>query len=471
MKDAKPAAGQKKERLSLRNIFYHNTFVLVFSFAIALVTWFVMAYNSDMNRTYTIQDVPITVAPSTEAEADGLRVFNMSYATADIDVSGNSLITSKLTAEDFTVTASLNPTSTKLTGNTLQKLTVPVRVVKNSALAEYKIVSINPKEVNLEYDRYKEVTLPLEDEIVYSADAGYYPGSPVLSQDSVTISGPESAVNRVSRAAVSYAMDAPLRDSQEFSSPVRLYDQNNQEITDTASLYLTLSVDSVEVTIPVMARKTVALVVNTVHQPGGFGDNRISIEPSEIDIAGSQEVLDGISEIRLGSVIDFADLDLSRPASFDMEIPLPSGVRNITNAGENTVTQAKVSINLNGYSKVTLTVPETNIQLLNAPAGKDARLTTRSMEVSVVGPQAQVGKLTGDSISVQIDLTNVMSRTGSMEAPAAVTISGTAGDACWVAGSYTATVTLTDAVTIQAGAGAEAASAGSSDAVVAAPQE
>ena len=58
MKDGKPME-KKRGKLSLRNIFYHNTFVLVFSFAIALVTWFVMAYNSDMNRTFTIQDVPI----------------------------------------------------------------------------------------------------------------------------------------------------------------------------------------------------------------------------------------------------------------------------------------------------------------------------------------------------------------------------------------------------------------------------
>ena len=89
----------------------------------------------------------------------------------------------------------------------------------------------------------------------------------------------------------------------------------------------------------------------------------------------------------------------------------------------------------------------------------------------MIGPQAQVGKLAGDSIFVQIDLANVANRTGSIEAPAAVTISGTAGEACWVSGSYTATVTLSDAVTIQAGAGVETASAGSSDGVVAKPQE
>ncbi len=467
MKDAKSAGGKKK--FSFANIFYHNTFVMVFSFAIALTTWFVLAAKSDVNRTYTIYDVPIEVTLSTEAEADGLRVFNKSYSTADIEVSGSSLITSKLTAEDFVVTANLNPTSVKLTGNTMQKMTSPLRAVKNSVLAEYEIVSVNPEEVNLEYDRYKEVTMPLEDEIEFSADAGFYPGSPVLSEESVTISGPESSVNKISRVAVGYTLDQPLRATEEFSSSIRLYDQNNQEITDTASLYLSLSVDTVQVTIPVMARKSVELVVNTVHQPSGFAENRISIEPATLDIAGAQDVLDNINEIRLGSAIDFADLDLSKPATFEMEIPLPSGVRNITNAGENTITQATVTINLNGYTKATLTVPEANIQVLNRPAGKEAVLTTKSIELTVVGPQAQVNRLTGDSISVQIDLTNIQNRTGSMEVPITATISGSAGDACWIAGSYTATITLVDAAVAQANA--EASSGGSSEALVAAPQE
>jgi len=467
MKDVKSAGGKKK--LSLANIFYHNTFVLAFSFVIALATWFMMAAKSDVNPTYTIYDVPIEVTLSAEAEADGLRVFNKSYSTADIQVSGSSLITSKLTAEDFVVTANLNPTSVKLTGNTMQKMTSPVRAVKNSALAEYEIVSVNPEEVNLEYDRYKEVTLPLEAEIEYSADTGFYPGSPVLSEENVTISGPESSVNKITRVAVGYTLDQPLRATEEFSSPVRLYDQNNQEITDTASLFLSLSVDTVQVTIPVMARKSVDLVVNTVHQPSGFAENRISIEPASIDIAGAQDVLDNITEIRLGSTIDFADLDLSKGTSFDMEIPLPSGVRNITNAGENAITQATVTINLNGYTQASLTVPEANIQVLNCPAGKKAELTTKSIELSVIGPQAQVSRLTGDSISVQIDLTNISNRIGSMEVPITATISGSAGEACWIAGSYTATITLVDAAALQANA--DASSGSSSEAVVAAPQE
>lgn len=461
---------EKRAKLSLRNIFYHNTFVLVFSLVIALSTWFIMAAGSERNNTYTIQDVPIEVTLSAEAEADGLRVFNMSYGTADIEVSGNSLITSKLTVEDFRVMASLNPTSTKLTGNTMQKMTAPVRAVKASALAEYEIVSVSPEEVNLEFDRYKEVSMNLEDEVEFSADTGYYPGSPVFSEESVTISGPESAVNKVSRVAVAYTAGQPLRSTEEFSCPLRLYDQNGQEITDTAAQYLSLSVDTVQVTLPVMARKTVKLVANTLRQPSAFSESRITIDPAEIDIAGSQEALDGVTEIRLATPIDFGELDLGKSTtSFDMEIPLPAGVRNITRVGENTVDHATVTINLNGYTQASLTVPESNIQILNQPAGKEAALTTRSIEVAVIGPQAQVSRLTGDSIAIQIDLTNFSGRTGIMDVPVTATISGSSGEACWITGSYTATLTLTDSVTMQTGA--DPIPSGSSEGVAAKPQE
>ena len=469
MKDGNKT-GKGKKKFSLRNIFYHNTFVLAFSFVCALCTWFLMAAGSERNDTYTIYDVPIEVTLSAEAEADGLRVFNKSYSTADIEVSGNSLITSKLTADDFRVTASLNPTSTKLTGNTLQKFTAPVRVVKVSPQTDYVVASFNPEEVNLEYDRYKEATLPLEDEVEYSVDNGFYPGSPVFSEESVTISGPESAVNKVSRVAVAYTISSPLRAAEEFSAPLRLYDQNGQEITDVAAQYLSLSVDSVQVTLPVMARKTVRLVANTLRQPTSFGENRITINPAEIDIAGPQDVLDGISEIRLATPIDFGDLDLNKPTpAFDMEIPLPAGVRNITKVGENTVDHATVTINLNGYTQATLSVPADNIQVLNTPAGKEPQLTTRSVAVTVVGPQAQVSRLTGDSIALQIDLTNFSGRTGIMEVPVTAMISGSSGESCWITGSYTVTLTLADSVVMTAGA--DPLPSGPSEGVVAKPQE
>ena len=434
----------RKKKLRLGHLMYHNSFVLAFSFTVALVGWFVMAAGSDLNRIYVIKDVPINIGLSAEAEADGLRVFGQSYDTVDIEVSGSNLITSKLTAEDFSVTATLNPVSTKLTENTTQKYTAEVRVSKKNSYSDFDIVSRNPEEINIEYDKYRELSLPLETNIVFTADTGFFPGTPVPSEETIIISGPASSVNKVSHAVVAHTYDSPLRASEELTCPIKLYDQDNQEITDPAGIYLTLSVDSVQVQVPVLPRKTVDLVVSYAHKPAGFSESRISVEPKTIDIvATTQEALDAVQEIRLDTIIDFADLDLSaRAASFTMEIPIPTGTRSINSTGDNSVDQAVVTINLNGYRQAAVSVPESNVELINPPGDLEAQLTTRSLEVKLAGPEAQVSKLTGDAVTVQVDMSNIESRTGSVDGPATVTVTGSAGEACWVLGSYTVTVTM-----------------------------
>lgn len=434
----------KKFRLS--GLIYHNSFVLVCSFLAALVGWFVTAAgSSDLNRI--VYDVPIQFTLSAEAQADGLRVWGSSYQTVDIEVSGSTMITSKLTAEDFEVTAALNPTSTKLTGNTTQKSSAGVRVAKKSTYSDYEVVSVSPEEITLEYDRYKEVSLTIENEISFTAEAGFYPGTPVLSAEKVTVSGPESSINKISRAAVVYEMDGALRENRELTCPVRLYDQDNKELTDTAGLYLSMDVDTVQVTIPVYPKKTVPLVVTMAHRPSQFSDSRVTIEPATIDLAGSAEVLEGITEIRMDNVIDFAELDMSKStAVYTLEIPVPQNTRNITNTGNNSISEVKVTINLNGYKRQTVTVPESNIQVVNGPAGDLAALPiVRTLDVVVAGPEAQVNRLTGDMVMIQADMSNISASSGTVDVPVTVSISGSASEACWVVGSYTIAVTISSA--------------------------
>lgn len=171
-----PETPKKKNAISLGKIFYHNTFVLAFSFVVAVVTWFLMYANS-AERNVVIHDVPITQQVSSAAQEEGLQIFSMSHTTADVEVSGNNLLTSQLSASDFEVSVTLNPTSTQLEGNTLQKMTLQVRAVKANTMGSYEIASVSPSEVTVEYDRVREVNLPIESNIQVRSDTGYYAGT------------------------------------------------------------------------------------------------------------------------------------------------------------------------------------------------------------------------------------------------------------------------------------------------------
>ena len=435
-----PRGGKKS--LALGKLFYHNTFVLVFSLLVAIISWFfMMATSSD--RGVTVEDVPIQVRYSSAAQEEGLEVFHMSSETVNLQVTGNTLLTSQLTANDFEVSVTLNPTDTSVTGNTLQKMDVQVQAVKANTLTNFEIARVTPEEVTLEYDRFQEVNLPIESDIQCRSADGYYASTPILSADNVTISGPSSSVARIKRVAVSYNVESELKEDAQFSCPLVLYDENNQEITNTAGLYLEMNVDKVDVTIPVTPVKTVNLIATTVHQPEGFSQDRIQIEPSTITIAGTANALSGISEIQLDTVIDFADLEAGTTNTFTADIPLPSGVRNIASVGDSTTpAQATVTINLNGYSEMSVSVGASNMQITNPPAGMEAALATSSLVVTLVGPEAQVSRLTGENVAVTVDLANFQDRTGTVEVPATVTLTGSAASSCWATGEYTVSVNI-----------------------------
>lgn len=435
-----PRGGKKS--LALGKLFYHNTFVLVFSLLVAIISWFfMMATSSD--RGVTVEDVPIQVRYSSAAQEEGLEVFHMSSETVNLQVTGNTLLTSQLTANDFEVSVTLNPTDTSVTGNTLQKMDVQVQAVKANTLTNFEIARVTPEEVTLEYDRFQEVNLPIESDIQCRSADGYYASTPILSADNVTISGPSSSVARIKRVAVSYNVESELKEDAQFSCPLVLYDENNQEITNTAGLYLEMNVDKVDVTIPVTPVKTVNLTATTVHQPEGFSQDRIQIEPSTITIAGTANALSGISEIQLDTVIDFADLEAGTTNTFTADIPLPSGVRNIAAVGDSTTpAQATVTINLNGYSEMSVSVGASNMQITNPPAGMEAALATSSLVVTLVGPEAQVSRLTGENVAVTVDLANFQDRTGTLEVPATVTLTGSAASSCWATGEYTVSVNI-----------------------------
>ena len=181
-------------------------------------------------------------------------------------------------------------------------------------------------------------------------------------------------------------------------------------------------------------------------------------------------MLSGISEIQLDTVIDFADLEVGANNTFTAEIPLPSGVRNLSATGDGT-SQATVTVNLNGYEEASVSVSSANIQLLNAPSGTSPELATNTLDISVVGPEAQVTRITGDDVAVTVDLSNFQNQTGTVEVPATVTLSGSLADSCWVAGEYTVSVSVTITTAQSTAMARTVVRSGREDDVAAAPQK
>ena len=422
-----------------KKIFGNRIVLFALSFCISFVAWLWMNATNTEVRPRTLVDVPIQIQVSDAAQEEGIKVFSQSYTTADVSLTGSSVVLNKITADDLTVVATLSPNSTKLTGNTLASDTIKLSVVKkDGGLSDYEISSINPETITVGYDKYKEVTFKVENNISVTTSQNYYSTTPEISVENITVSGPESSVNRVAKITASRDFAEPLTSSQSFTCKLTALDEDGKEI-DLDSNYLTLSTTECEVDVTVLSKKTVDLKVNTINMPEGFSDSRITIEPETIDIAGEESVISQYKEIALPDTIDFSTIN-TKNTSFTMEIPIPSSVKNVSNVDEVTVT-----INLNGFKEKTITVPASRISFSNVPSGKEATLVPKSIKVTVVGSSAQINSIDADSISGTIDLAKITTSNGNTDATVTFNISDSASSSCWAYGKYTAQVTISDA--------------------------
>ena len=429
----------KKKKLGMGNVFHNNTFALIFALVAAIVIWFAMSMSDLSDKLRVMYDVPIEIVLSDAAQDAGLKIFDCSYTTADVSVSGNSVITNKLTSADIKVLGTYSPPSTKTSGNNLKPVTIAIKATKqNNNRSDFSIVSVNPDEVNIVVDRLRETSFKIENDVKFTAGSGFYAEQAGLSETEVMVSGPESSVNKISRVAASYSIEEPLRQGRTFSCTLTLYDQDNKPM-DYASMYITLSYETVEVNIPVMSKKTVRVVPTAVNYPEGFSvSTRITVEPQEIDIAGSPEQLERITELTLSAPIDFSQIKL-KDTVHEMDILMPEGILNISN-----VTTAKVTLNFNGFKEVKITAANLdNIAPLNIPPDKNVLIHTKSLDISVIGSDAQVARLTGDSLYFQLDMTN-HTENGGKEIPVTVTVLN--ANSCWVTEKYSVFVTVSDKV-------------------------
>lgn len=426
--------GARRERIRTRLL--SNSSILLASVLISVFCWFFFKISTvSPDAPHTITGVKIAINKSDAAANEGLEVFTQTETLANIQISSVGQIGKNLTSEDFEVIGTFAPSSLKSSGTGMKTEVITLRARAKNSLSDVTIVSIDPEEITVEYDRYREATFRIDNEVTYTVESGFYSGDAILSEQEVLVTGPESAVNRVGRVAVANNISTPVKQDYQFVGGLTFYDRENKEIEDYQALHLTASVPSVEVNIEVLPKKTLKLEAAIANVPEGFANSRITVTPESIDVAGDASVLKELNTLTVGDGLDIRDVNLT-DKEFTVDIILPTTVRNISN-----VDTAKVTVSMNGCKE--LQVPVTNIKTAHVPASKEVELVTKMVNVLVVGPEGQVNAITPDMISVTVDMTGKMEQLGSARVAATVSITGSNG--CWVSGKYSVQVNVKEA--------------------------
>lgn len=419
-----------KRRFNLGQLFYNEKFLVGFSVLVAFIIWMIVSLNGSSPETIiTIDNIPIDIELSQVAKDDNLRVFKIQpQDTSSLAVKGNSMVLGKLTKDSVTVTSNQANTITEPGDYELTLL-----AKQNTADPNYSIdqESLYPHKVTVLVDRYKEVSYQVGDSIKYKIDKDYFGGATMFNPATVTISGPESIMDKVAGVRVDHTINETLTSSKTFTAPITIYDTSGNKLTDADSSKLTISSSDVSATLEILKKSNLPLSAGFSGKPAELDiASRAAVNPASIDIAGPDSVISAMQNIAV-QAIDFSLINLDNK-SFERKVMLPDSCRNLSNAYT-----ATVEINMDGIQATPINV--TNFEVANKP-NANVRVTTRSLYVQAVGPEEQIEDLDPSEVTAVVDLSSKGDFKGVTEVPVSFKID--TRPSCWIYGQYKANVEI-----------------------------
>lgn len=410
----------------LRKLLGNKRFTVPFSLGLAFVLWLVITINQNPIIERSFSDMTINVnLENTFASDKGMSIVDdISTQKFTVVVRGASYAVSSITSGDINVYASA--ASVDAPG----EYNLDVMASKTNQLANYEILSVTPStmKVSFDYIDTKDFTIKPKTEGATAKD-GLIAENGIVSgteNDTVTISGPRTVMNKISSVVALAKVNKTLDVSETFDADIVLYDEQGNQISDE---HLTLSINKVKVTVPISKTKTVPVLVDFTNLPNGFDKNSISysLNYSSVTVIGKPETVDKTESVILSPI----DLTAVSPTanSFDVSAKLPEGVRLVDN-----IEYFNVKLNIDNYSQKVITVSDITCNGLGS--GLKIQNIAEIKNVRICGPKSVIKNI--GSAYAEIDLSGKTAGQHSVE----VNISFKENNNIWAIGTYTTTVSI-----------------------------
>lgn len=410
----------------IRKLLSNKRFTIPFSLCLAFVLWLVITINQNPIIERGFSDMTINVnLENTFASDKGMSIVgDISTQKFTVVVRGASYAVSSIKSGDINVYASA--ASVDAPG----EYNLDVMASKTNQLANYEILSVTPSTMKISFDYIdtKDFTIKPKTEGA-TAKEGLIAENGIVSgteNDTVTISGPRTVMNKISSVVALAKVNKTLDVSETFDADILLYDEQGNEISDE---HLTLSTNKVKVTVPISKIKTVPVLVDFTNLPNGFDKNSISysLNYSSVTVIGKPETVDKTESVTLSPI----DLTAVSPTanSFDVSAKLPEGVRLVDN-----IEYFNVKLNIENYSQKVITVSDITCKGLGS--GLKVQNIAEIKNVRICGPKSVIKNI--DSAYAEIDLNGKTAGQHSVE----VNISFKDNNNVWAIGTYTTTVSI-----------------------------
>lgn len=361
---------------------------LITAFILALAVWISAVSSSDplSERTYP-NPLPIEII----GQDPGLVITSSIPSSVTVVLSAPQSIWNQLNTETGAVRAFLD-----LSGLEAGSHSVPVRV--QIGVRPVRKIAQSPQSITVTLERLASKEFPIRVVTRGRPAVGYTAETPTLSQNLVTISGPESQVNRV--AEVQAIIDL----SQATETITRTVNLVAVDANDNPINGLSLLPDRVTLRQNISQRfgyrNVVVKVVVLGQVASGYRLTNISVFPPAVTVfsADPQIVSDlpGFIEtepLNINGLKD--DLDIS------LSLNLPPGVSVV---GDQTEVLVRVGI---AAIESSLTLPSIPVEITGLQPGLTAVISPETITVIISGPVALLDRLRATDVRAVVDLTTL----------------------------------------------------------------
>ena len=340
MKENKNTQGAGMMLLDLvKHVLFHNGWMKLLAILISVILWAgLISQDATLTRDKSFQDVNVNVSGTETMKRNGYIVIS------DLDtLLDNTSIVAAVPQQQYenaeASTYNVRVDLSRITGTGQQEL----KLLSTNSSTYGRVVSTSPSSVLVDVEEYVvRQRIPVSVSISGDLPAGWYMSTPTVDPPLVSVGGPKSIVETISRArAYLNPADVEWEEGSVVTSlDFELYNRSGEKV-ESDLLEVTsdnLIVDSVliEATIlPTRIFDVADLVETTGSVAKGYEIKNIRVSPESITVAAREEVLAQMDEIPMDRTVSFKNL--RDTTVFQLKVSKPSEDAIISN-GTVTVT-------------------------------------------------------------------------------------------------------------------------------------
>lgn len=400
-----------------------NKFTLkILSLVIAVLIWLLVRNIDDPIIVRTFYEIPVTIEnESYLAENLEIPLLVEGKDTVKVRIKGKRSVVNELKKTDITAVADM----TQIISMDTTPVMVPVEITCEGI--SDSDITVRPRNIQVDIEKQKSV----EKTIAVSTgdtqpDKDYEIGSLKANPEKVTISGPETLINKIDRVVALIDVTGRKESNVEIKSQLKIYDKNLDELSPKQLEYLNLK-DISDNTIKIQAqfwkvKQNVKIQAEYSGEPKhGYEVDSISLVPDTISVAGTDEALKTLEEqgntLEIpAKYIDVTDKTADFEENIDLNELLPEGLKLVRDLNSSVIATVKIL----PYNSRDYDVSVTQIKAENKPEDLDMVFQDELVTVRAKAKEQDLDSLNPESIQMQIDLKGYGE--GEYEIPVTVTL-------------------------------------------------